>query len=677
MIAPQSGRSVSFTARTFVALTLIAAYAAEYVGQTITYAPGYTLLAGVSHVPAPIVVSPNAQNWDGIDGAWNTFTLRIGSQRQNTSVLVSTANQQVWVVNAQACTTIAMGNLPGTASRMPSQQCVSSRGYLFNTSTSETWMETGYYSLEAGQNIGLDAVGYYGLDTVRLGTIEEEGPAIDNTTIGTIGTYSTLATPEHWLGHIGLQSVPNTFLDQPSRPSFITSLFETQSIPSESFGYTAGAQYRKGNATFLGSLTLGGYDASRFVPNNVIFRSDSERKLVVGLAGLTAQTAEDSDIDLLNGTDVNLSIDSTIAELWLPVHVCKLFEDAFGLTYDEDTGLYLVDNILHQILQERNPSFTFTLREANGTLASGAIQVTLPYAAFDLQAQSPYQSLNQTTKYFPIRRGANESQWILGRTFLQEAYLTVDWERSQFSVNPCDWTGKQSDIVAIVSPRYGKAVSEGSEPSSKLSTAVIVGIVFGIIAAVTLVSASVWWAWRRRRQNVKANSGSITVTAIAESDNGVEQSTMHYTPQGDTVSNVFPKAELPGESNAGKDGNPFADSNEVTQPIYELMGNLPVNEAGGRQLSEKESILVRERNINGVDPSGISSSFLPRPVHRPNRISSMDKIAITDQELNENTVFLSTDITHEDGSTNLPPYHAREEDSRAVDLARRRFSYES
>lgn len=48
---------------------------------------------------------------------------------------------------------------------------------------------------------------------------------------------------------------------------------------------------------------------------------------------------------------------------------------------------------------------------------------------------------------------------------------------------------------------------------------------------------------------------------------------------------VFPKIELPGGSNVGNDGDPFTDVNAVEQPIYEMMGDTPIAEGGGRQLS--------------------------------------------------------------------------------------------
>lgn len=59
-------------------------------------------------------------------------------------------------------------------------------------------------------------------------------------------------------------------------------------IPSFSFGYTAGAKYRL-NGVF-GSLTLGGFDAARFVTNNLTFpfAADDSRSLTIGFQSVIA-----------------------------------------------------------------------------------------------------------------------------------------------------------------------------------------------------------------------------------------------------------------------------------------------------------------------------------------------------------------------------------------------------
>lgn len=167
---------------------------------------------------------------------------------------------------------------------------------------------------------------------------------------------------------------------------------------------------------------FGGYDASRFIPNDVEFNfaSDISRDLVVGL-----QFIKYSDSKTANGVllseGILTFIDSTVPHIWLPVDVCEAFENAFGLTYDNASGLYPVDDTLHESLLKQNASITFTLGdEVNG---GKNVDVTLPYLSFDQQAKSPF--LSNSTRYFPLRRAANDTQFTLGRTFLQESYVFV------------------------------------------------------------------------------------------------------------------------------------------------------------------------------------------------------------------------------------------------------------
>ena len=59
----------------------------------------------------------------------------------------------------------------------------------------------------------------------------------------------------------------------------------------------------------------------------------------------------------------------------------------------------------------------------------------MPYAAFDLNASWPIY--DNATSYFPIRRSPSDDHnalHILGRTFLQEAYIIADFDRQNFTI---------------------------------------------------------------------------------------------------------------------------------------------------------------------------------------------------------------------------------------------------
>ncbi|KAJ8106454.1 hypothetical protein OPT61_g9525 [Boeremia exigua] len=531
MLLRHSGRCAYTTILLGISLSRCAA---TYVQKNTTVAPGYTLPLGLS-IPEPLTVAPD-QGWAGVDGQWNTFTLRVGAQQAIVQVVPSTASQQIWVVNTRAC---AQSN---------DTECERSRGYAFNTAESHTWVQQGYYKLWVGGTYGLTEDGYFGYDSVGLGNLGEEGPVVANTTIG------TLRDPGFWLGHLGLHPKSTNFsanlLETPPVPSYMTRLFEQGSIPSISFGYTAGVQYY--DRIYLSSLTLGGYDSSRYISNNVsfVFAPDNERELVVGLAGLTAKTTTQDDINLIpNGTDdISLAIDTTVAELWLPLAICQAFEETFGLIYDNATQLYLVDDLLHQALKDRDPSVTITLHQPYAT--NETVQIVLPYSAFDMEAQSPYRGLKEKTRYFPLRRASDKGQYALGRTFLQEAYLTVDWERERFSVYQCDWTyGEPSNVVSIVSPSYLATPDAPTKGDSR--TGVTIGVVVGCVFLVGIVGTAIAGYYWRRRCNalVAKRAAEAAEIEAARKSSPADTDEAPSSPVSEKGPNVFPKAELPCHSN--------------------------------------------------------------------------------------------------------------------------------
>ena len=468
-----------------------------------------------------------------------------------------------------------------------------------------------------------------------------------------------------------------------------------------------------GDPLFLGSLTLGGYDSSRYIPNNAsfVFAPDNERELVVGLAGLTASTSTQTNINLIPAgmSKTTLPIDTTVAELWLPLEICQAFEKAFSLTYDNVTELYLVDDMLHALLQAQNPTVTITLDQSYST--NETAEITLPYSAFDLQAEVPYRGLKGKKRYFPLRRADNSTQYALGRMFLQEAYLTVDWERARFSVHQCDWTyGKPSEIIPIVSPSYmDKSVLEQS--TNRSTNGVVIGVVVGCVFVVILIATLiVGYFWRRRCNRLAAmHAANASEVEAARKASPTDTDDDMSSPISERGPNVFPKAELPGTSNvlrpemcaSGKEkaSVEIAEVEDTGRSVYEMLGDIPApQEAAGRQLSEKETMMVREKIINGVDPT--AGVPVTSPSARPAPITSLDDIATVATRSPSSGVSPITPRAPRDGAyleavdapfSPLPPYRAHDgrsiDDLRSpisplearptTDDSRRRFSYES
>lgn len=192
--------------------------------------------------------------------------------------------------------------------------------------------------------------------------------------------------------------------------------------------------------------------------------------------------------------------------MWLPTKACTIFEQAFGLTYDAKTDLYLVNDTIHAKLQQLNPTVTFKI----GNTVSGGdfVNIELPYLAFDLQATSP---IYLTAKnYFPLRRAHNDTQYTLGRTFLQEAYIIVDYERSNFSVSQALFKDPNPQRIVTIDAvsSLNNSLSTHSNPSSRgLSRGIIAGIVVSAIAGLLVICLVIYLY--RKHSSKRSTSQSV------------------------------------------------------------------------------------------------------------------------------------------------------------------------
>ena len=251
---------------------------------------------------------------------------------------------------------------------------------------------------------------FYGNDTVALSSSSRGTISIPNQNIR--GIASTV----FFMGSLGLNPAStNLSSSNTSISSYMSNLKSQNKIPSISYGYTAGNQYRFDKV--LGSLTLGGYDASLFQPNNltVSLNGKGASDLMINVNSIYFSSS--SDNRSLSNRKFPAVIDSTLPYLSLPPEVCQQFEEAFGITYDEEFDLYLVNDTLHLQLLEQAANITFTLTNVTSQVL---VDITLPYQAFDLVV-TDIPLVKDKTRYFPLKRAKENSQFILGRTFLQEA----------------------------------------------------------------------------------------------------------------------------------------------------------------------------------------------------------------------------------------------------------------
>ena len=461
---------------------------------------------------APYSVPPS-QQFDGNDGSWSTFEISIGVPGQDFRVLPSTRGGVTYVIPPEGCN---QPTDPANCANLRGAEIFGSTqntGFQVNISTQ--WSAIRQYEVNLESALNMTAEGLFGFDHVALAAAV--GAASDSNVLQlNHQVVAAVADMDYFLGLLPLGTVESSFssLSEPQN-SLLWNLRNSSRIPSLSYAYTAGAIYRL--KSIFGSLILGGYDSTRFTPNtndfSFTFSSDPSKLLTVGVNSITATNTLKGTYSLSSGAYFSV-VDSTVAQLWLPTDICTQFEEAFGLTYDPYTDLYLVNDTIHANLTALNPSITIKLVNSLQDTVTNYTNIVLPYAAFDLKASYPYYT--NATRYFPIRRAANESQYVLGRTLLQEAYLIVDYERANFTIAQAAFPDPlpAAKIITISSPSKG-----GNNKSSSISTGAIVGIVIGVVLLLALLAAAaIFFIRKRRRSNTQKYELAATEPKETSSD---------------------------------------------------------------------------------------------------------------------------------------------------------------
>lgn len=114
---------------------------------------------------------------------------------------------------------------------------VAATGFLANQSS--TWEQLGSDSLSGGNQLGVSEKVPYGMDSVTIGPNPENGLLLDQRTL-----VAGIGTEPLYIGLLGLKPLNNARFNQ-SSSSIMQLLYLQNLIPSLSFGYTAGAIYRK------------------------------------------------------------------------------------------------------------------------------------------------------------------------------------------------------------------------------------------------------------------------------------------------------------------------------------------------------------------------------------------------------------------------------------------------
>ncbi|KAH7399322.1 aspartic peptidase domain-containing protein [Pyrenochaeta sp. MPI-SDFR-AT-0127] len=530
-------------------------------------------MSNSTRAPAPLVVQ-NSQRWLGNDGTWSTFYVHVGTPPQHFHVLPSFNGQTIYLPIDQDCERLNITDC-GSLRGVEVFQARPSLGFQPNASS--TWDEIGIYRIGLGYLHGLTGNGVFGFDTVGTST----GTSVDVPTLKN-QAIAAYATEDFWLGQLGLSMFPLNMSGIEAPHSFLSRLKEEGHIPSLSFGFQAGAAHRFTKVP--GSLILGGYDRSRRSNNSLLVPATED--ITIGLQSITATLSNGTVTTLLN-RGILAVMNTDVPELWLPPSVCDTFASALGLTYHNESNRYALTEATHSQLQDLAPKFSFKI---GTSVASGeSIIIEIPYAAFDLQANYPIYT--SPTNYFPLRRALNEGQYALGRAFLQEVYLTVDWERDIFNVSQAVFSAPppEPDIVTIEPKNRTLIPIPGpggdSNNSTKLGAGAIAGIVIGSILLVVLVVGG-WWFYRRRKVTKKyaAEQEALPVEekkdprefapeAMADKKTPVEKTNLEL--EGRMVEEMYAphgESEVQQHTSGEKATRVASEAVEMEspQPIYEL-----------------------------------------------------------------------------------------------------------
>lgn len=168
----------------------------------------------------------------GNDGAWSPFLVKVGTPPTPLQLLASTEIPETWVVVSLGCQGAALN-------------CSDARGGVFDWDGSRTWSnksgDNSIFKINTEINLQLNVNALYGFDTVQIGSPRKSNATVDHQVVAGI------AAPDLYLGSLGLHNRDVVFqADQQGQRSFISLLNLTKQIPSLSYGFTAGASYRKG-----------------------------------------------------------------------------------------------------------------------------------------------------------------------------------------------------------------------------------------------------------------------------------------------------------------------------------------------------------------------------------------------------------------------------------------------
>ncbi|GKZ27526.1 hypothetical protein AbraIFM66951_002734 [Aspergillus brasiliensis] len=467
----------------------------------------------------PYVMSWSSQAY-GPDGPWQAVSLTVGSNQQTVD-LYPGANYASTILMSTLCTNKTLSSTCYAAEAGTFNQNTSTTAY---TTTPGSW-ETTYWAVEGGS---IEAV--LG-DEVTLGSF-----VVPNVSFEAIyQTYQTYPNGIAYPVSVGSLALGGPYLsDSVSNSTTLNMiagwLYSHNDIPSYSYGLHIGSV----DPDIAGSLVLGGYDKSRVI-------GDVSAQGVTASSGLLELELKDMGLGVAAGSSPfsftnesglflsssgsvqakTVQIDPTKPYMYLPQETCDAITSTMPISFNSSLGLYFWDTTSKDYANITSSAAYLSFVFKKNGVNNQNITIKVPFSQLNLTLQEPLVDANVT--YFPCF--LTDSTPVLGRAFLQSAFVGVNWFNGNNSGN---WFLAQApgpgyasaDITRIDVSDTSIAASNGtweeswaqywgvdisnSTSSSKggLSSGAKVGIGVGVgVGGAVLIAAGVAIAfWLRRRR---------------------------------------------------------------------------------------------------------------------------------------------------------------------------------
>jgi hypothetical protein len=287
-----------------------------------------------------------------------------------------------------------------------------------------------------------------------------------------------------------------------------------------------------------------------------------------------------------DGNPIPALIDSTRPFIYLPTDIVHTIETKWGLQWvsGPHDGYYIVNDTQRIILDQRKPLLRFTLGQDSATTTQSGngktktVSITLPYAALLQELNYPY--VLNPTKFIPIRATSNTGAYVLGRTFLQEAYLTVDYERSKFSVAQALFP-TETHVVSICALNDTTCITPSTKPGPPIAT--IAGVAAGAGAFLIILMLALFFLFRRSK--LRKHREAEEAAMLAQKEKDLQSSfypNIHSEKEFETVeldsgvvhesggTPTYPMQEMPTPDTAGSTEMPDESTLSSYGGVYKL-----------------------------------------------------------------------------------------------------------